>query len=84
MKCRGIGMALIREFLDEGPDPDVKDLIDRGVLIKISSKQVPKSNKRGREVRTRPGRNKDSIFLLLLSRLLLPLASNFSQLESVY
>lgn len=55
-------MALIREFLDEGPDPDVKDLIDRGVLIKISSKQVPKSNKRGREVRTRPGRNKDSIF----------------------
>ena len=40
---------MLRDFLDEGPDPDVKDLIERGVLIKISSKQVPKSSKRARD-----------------------------------
>ena len=48
MRCRA-GGHMLRDFLDEGPDPDVKDLIERGVLIKISSKQVPKSSKRARD-----------------------------------
>ena len=49
MKCRGNGIARLRDFLDDEPNPDVKDLIERGLLIKIGSTKVPKTHKRQRD-----------------------------------
>ena len=44
MKCRGNGLSLIKDFLNE-PNPDIKELIDRGTLIKIGSEKVPRKKR---------------------------------------
>jgi len=44
MKCRGNGTQILREYFND-PEPDVKDLIDKGLLIKIDSRKVPKTKR---------------------------------------
>jgi len=44
MKCRGNGTQILREYFND-PEPDVKGLNDKGLLIKIDTRKVPKTKR---------------------------------------